>query len=86
MKAILEYIETLTNIDFSAATEMSFRSPFENFINDFVAENKLEKYTVLHEGKRIGKFGVPDFRISINASIIGYIETKNIAEIGRAHV
>jgi hypothetical protein len=38
------------------------------------------KVKVLHEPKREGKFGSPDFKITHTESIIGYIENKKIEE------
>ncbi len=80
MLATINYIEALKKIDFSEASEVSLRTAFENYLNDFITENELSNFKVLHEGKRIGKFGVPDFRISINESMVGYIETKKTDE------
>jgi len=80
MQATKNYIETLKKIDFSLASEVSLRTAFENYINEFIVEAKLQKFNVLHEGKRIGSFGVPDFRISFNDSMLGYIETKKTDE------
>jgi len=80
MQATKNYIETLKKIDFSLASEVSLRTAFENYINEFIEEAKLQKFNVLHEGKRIGNFGVPDFRISFNDSMLGYIETKKTDE------
>ena len=80
MQAIREYIDRLKKIDFSEASEVSLRTIFENFINDFVNETKLPEFNILHEGKRIENFGVPDFRVSINNSMLGYIETKKVDE------
>ena len=80
MQATKNYIEALKQIDFLQASETSLRTAFENYINEFIEEAKLPTFKVLHEGKRIGNFGVPDFRISFNNSMIGYIETKKTDE------
>ncbi len=80
MQATQHYIETLKKIDFLQASELSLRTAFENYINEFIVEAKIPPCKVLHEGKRIGSFGVPDFRIYQNASILGYIEAKNTNE------
>jgi len=80
MQATKNYIEALKRIDFSQASETSLRTAFENYINEFIEEAKLPAFKILQEGKRIGNFGVPDFRISFNDSMIGYIETKKTDE------
>ena len=80
MQATKNYIEALKNIHFSQASETSLRTAFENYMNEFIAEAKLPIFKVLHEGKRIGNFGVPDFRISFNDSMLGYIEAKKTEE------
>ncbi len=38
------------------------------------------KVKILHEPKREGKFGSPDFKITHTESIIGYVENKKIEE------
>jgi len=80
MQTTKNYIEALKRIDFSQASETSLRTAFENYINEFIEEAKLSAFKVLQEGKRIGSFGVPDFRISFNDSMLGYIETKKTDE------
>ncbi|MCU0391819.1 MAG: N-6 DNA methylase [Thermoflexibacter sp.] len=57
------------------AKEHSYRTYLENLLN----EVKLSKeISLIHEGKREGKFGIPDFKIKKTENIIGYIETKDI--------
>jgi len=80
MQATKNYIAALSRIDFSIASETSLRTAFENYLTKFIEEAQLQKFKVLQEGKRIGAFGVPDFRISFNDSMIGYIETKKMGE------
>lgn len=76
MQAIQTYLNDLKAVDFSVATETSLRTAFENFIINFIQEQQLQGFSVLQEGKRIGKFGIPDFRIFNDGFAIGYIETK----------
>ena len=76
MQATKNYIAELKKFDFSQASEVSLRKPFEDYLHNFLSDRNLNNITILHEGKRIGKFGVPDFRISSNSSNLGYIETK----------
>jgi hypothetical protein len=80
MQATKNYTEALKKIDFSQASETSLRTAFEIYLNELITEAKLPEYKVLQEGKRMGEFGVPDFRISFNDSMLGYIETKKAEE------
>ncbi len=80
MQATTNYIAALEKVDISLSSEASLRTIFENFINEFIQEANLPAFKVLQEGKRIGHFGVPDFRISHNDSMLGYIETKKLGE------
>ena len=80
MQATKTYLTELNNMDLALATEVSLRRPFENYIHNFIKENNILNITILHEGKRIGEYGVPDFRVSMFHSIIGYLETKKIDE------
>lgn len=57
-------------------TEHSHRSNLQKLLESF-ANLKVK---VLHEPKREGKFGSPDFKITQVESIIGYVENKKIEE------
>jgi len=74
MTPIQKYIESLQNIDFSQVTEHSLRFELKTLLEDCFDR----KVDILHEGKREGKFGSPDFKISDKNGIIGYVETKKI--------
>ncbi len=74
MTAIQKYIKSLQKIDFSQVTEHSLRFELRNLLEDILNR----KVDILHEGKREGKFGSPDFKISDKNGIIGYVETKKI--------
>src|SRR5438093_12179749 len=71
-----EYFEQVrsryANGDF---TEMTFRTPFENFITRLSSE-----YSLLQEPQRKQKIGAPDFRAFRAARKIGYIETKDLGK------
>ncbi len=54
-------------------SEMTYRTPFENFVHALDSHYKLQQ-----EPKRNHQFGAPDFKAFYNAPKIGYIETKNI--------
>ncbi len=57
-------------------TEHSHRSNLQQLLEK-LTEPKIK---VLHEPKREGKFGSPDFKITLVESIIGYVENKKIEE------
>lgn len=54
-------------------TEMTFRTPFENFITNLNSE-----YSLFQEPERKQRLGAPDFRAFRNAGKVGYIETKDL--------
>ena len=80
MKLFHDYLKELQSTPFEQITEHSKRTSLENLLNGLAAEMP-NKISVLNEPKREGKFGSPDFKISCNESIIGYIETKKFDEI-----
>ena len=74
MTALQKYIQSLQKIDFSEVTEHSLRFELKTLLTD-IFDRKID---ILHEGKREGKFGAPDFKISDKNGIIGYVETKKV--------
>ncbi len=74
MTTLQKYISALQKIDLQQATEHSLRFELKTLLEDAVQR----KVDILHEGKREGKFGSPDFKISDNKGIIGYVETKKL--------
>lgn len=70
------YLKALKSADLSTITEHSLRPDLKNLFTALAPTGT----TVLHEGKREGKFGAPDFKISGPAGIIGYVENKKIDE------
>ncbi len=71
-----KYFKSLQSQKLSAITEHSHRPALQELIESLT--NPTIK--VLHEPKREGKFGSPDFKITDTESIIGYIENKKIEE------
>ena len=57
-------------------TEHSLRGYLHQLLESLSAPN----LKVLHEPKRDGKFGSPDFKITCADSIVGYVENKKITE------
>jgi len=76
MTSFEEYFNSLKSHKITEITEHSHRPALKLLIEHF-SEPKVK---VLHEPKREGKFGSPDFKITHTESIIGYIENKKIEE------
>ncbi len=70
------YFKSLHSEKISDITEHSHRPALKTLVESLVGS----KVKVLHEPKREGKFGSPDFKITHTESIIGYIENKKIEE------
>lgn len=75
-----EYFKALQNTPIDTITEHSHRTPLENLLNAVVTKHKA-KIKILHEPRREGKFGSPDFKITSGESIVGYVENKKLREI-----
>lgn len=79
MKNFNYYFKELKSHELSEITEHSHRPALKDLL-DKIAKDVNNNIKILHEGKREGKFGAPDFKITSNDSIIGYIENKRIGE------
>lgn len=75
MKDIFQnYFEEIINKYLTGdSTELTLRTPFENFITSI-----NENFKLIHNPKRIPKLGIPDFKAFNKAVKIGYIETKDL--------
>ena len=71
-----KYFKALQSHRVDEITEHSHRSNLQQLLES-LTEPKIK---VLHEPKREGKFGSPDFKITHTESIIGYVENKKIEE------
>lgn len=71
-----KYFKSLQSQKISDITEHSHRAALKDLIESLAGA----KTEILHEPKREGKFGSPDFKITHTESIIGYIENKKIEE------
>jgi predicted helicase len=71
-----KYFKSLQSQKISDITEHSHRPALQDLVESLAGA----KIKVLHEPKREGKFGSPDFKITHTESIIGYIENKKIDE------
>ena len=75
-----EFFKALQSTQLDIITEHSHRTQLENLLNAIVSKHKI-KIKVLHEPRREGKFGSPDFKITSDESIVGYVENKKIREV-----
>ena len=71
-----KYFKALQGHRVDEITEHSHRSHLQHLLECLSGP----KINVLHEPKREGKFGSPDFKITHVESIIGYVENKKIEE------
>jgi len=71
-----KYFKSLQSQKINDITEHSHRPALQDLVDSLAGE----KVNILHEPKREGKFGSPDFKITHTESIIGYIENKKIDE------
>ncbi len=71
-----KYFKALQAYRVEEITEHSHRSHLQQLLES-LTDSKIK---ILHEPKREGKFGSPDFKITHTESIIGYIENKKIEE------
>ena len=79
MKIFIDYIKELQETPIYQITEHSKRASLESLLKS-IASELPDKIKILHEPKREGKFGSPDFKITVTESIIGYVENKKIEE------
>ena len=70
------YFKSLQSHNVNDITEHSHRPALEDLLESLAGK----KINILHEPKREGKFGSPDFKITHTESIIGYVENKKIEE------
>jgi len=76
LDAFREYFKEIRSIYLTEDyTEYTFRTPFQNFI-----ENLNKDFNLHQEQKRVQKLGAPDFKAYRKASKIGYIETKDLGK------
>ena len=71
-----KYFTSLQSHKIDEITEHSNRSALKDLLESLAGK----KIQILHEPKREGKFGSPDFKVTNTESIIGYVENKKIEE------
>lgn len=71
-----KYFKSLQAHEINSITEHSHRPALKDLMESLAGT----KIKILHEPKREGKFGSPDFKITHTESITGYVENKKIQE------
>ena len=79
MEHFLTYFNALQASNLSEMTEHSLRPELKNLLSA-IASHVDNHITILHEGKREGQFGAPDFKVTRIENIIGYVENKKVGE------
>jgi len=74
------YLLTLRQTPLGEHTEFTGRSALEELLNAFAAATTSGRVTVQHEPKRAPDKGAPDFKITRQGMILGYVETKPVGE------
>ena len=77
MQYFNNYLKKIKSVPLTQITEHSHRLTLQ-ILFEKIAENKIKSISILHEPKREGKFGSPDYKITNDSGIIGYIENKKI--------
>jgi len=80
MHNFTDYIKELQKQKLTDITEHSHRAALEILLNSVAKDISTQETNILHEPKRQGKNGSPDFMVSTSAGIIGYIENKKITQ------
>ncbi len=79
MEYFSAYLKALRTANLSEITEHSLRPELKALLTAIAADVD-SSISIRHEGRREGKFGAPDFKISKTGCIAGYIENKKIGE------
>ena len=80
MQNFTNYIKELQKQKLTDITEHSHRAALEILLNSVTKDIANQKTNILHEPKRQGKNGSPDFMVSTQDGIIGYVENKKITQ------
>jgi predicted helicase len=75
-----DYLRKLRETPLEEQTEHTGRSALEAVLNEFAAKAGKPRPAVQHEPKRTAAKGAPDFKVSRQGTILGYVETKGIGE------
>jgi hypothetical protein len=77
MTEFVTYLKELAKHDRSKSTEMTYRPELKDLLS-CISSSINSKIRITHEPKRLEEYGAPDFKITLNDRIIGYVETKDI--------
>lgn len=80
MNIFQDYIKELQKQKLTEITEHSHRVALQTLLNSVANDISTQETNILHEPKRQGKNGSPDFMISTKEGIIGYVENKKITQ------
>ncbi len=80
MQNFTDYIKKLQEQKLTDITEHSHRAVLEGLLNFLAKDIATQKTNILYEPKRQGKNGSPDFMVSTQDGIIGYVENKKITQ------
>lgn len=75
-----KYFKELQSHSLDEITEHSHRTPLETLLKE-IAKSSNPDIKILHEPKREGKFGSPDFKVTYVNSIVGYVENKKMNDV-----
>lgn len=79
MNIFEDYLKALKTFRISEITESTHRNKLQDLL-EAIAKDINPKIKIIHEPKREGKFGSPDYKVIIADNIIGYVENKAIDE------
>ena len=79
MDLFKDYLKSLKTSRISEITESTYRNKLQDLLES-VAKEINPKIKIIHEPKREGRFGSPDYKVTIADNIIGYVENKTIGE------
>ena len=74
------YLKSLCETPLREHTEHTGRTALENLLNSVAADQAHGSITVQQEPKRVAEKGAPDFKVSRQGMIVGYVETKAVSE------
>ena len=74
------YLRALRETPLSEHTEHTGRTALETLLKSIAIEHSDAKIDIQQEPKRVADKGAPDFKVSCQGMILGYIETKPVGE------
>ena len=74
------YLKSLFETPLSEHTEHTGRTALENLLKSVAADQAHGNIMVQQEPKRVAEKGAPDFKVSRQGMIVGYVETKAVGK------